>query len=128
MDTTNKAEQRKLRVLVVDDFEPTCKMVSKILKINGFEAFIATSGAEALEFIQSNPVSIILLDIMMPEMDGLEVCRRIKGDDHTSGIKVILFTAFSDPSLITEGQLVGADGFIQKPFEVDEFVRYLEQV
>ena len=128
MNATNTSAHKNLSVLVVDDFEPTCKMVSKILSINGYEAFTATSGAGALQFIENNPVSIVLLDVMMPDMNGLEVCRKIKSVDRNSGIKVILFSAFTDSSIFAEGQLAGADGFVPKPFEIDEFIRYLGEV
>jgi two-component system cell cycle response regulator len=126
MNINKSASRKDVTILIVDDFLPTCKMVSKILDIHGYTTLIADNGLEAIEVVLSQPVDIVLLDVMMPDMNGIEVCRKIKGDPLTAKISVILFTASTDPNVASEGALAGADGFIPKPFNVDEFIRYID--
>jgi putative two-component system response regulator len=102
-------------VLVVDDNRLNLKMMSSILKLNGYSVLQATSGHEALHACQKFDVDLVLLDIMMPEMDGFETCRRLKTQECTRLIPVILLTALDDAQSRLKGIEAGADDFISRP-------------
>jgi diguanylate cyclase (GGDEF)-like protein len=102
------------RLLVVDDQSVNIQALYQIFHAD-HEVFMATSGAQALEICANNPPDLILLDVVMPEMDGLEVCRRLKADPLTANIPVIFVTGQSDPADETRGFETGAVDFITKP-------------
>jgi putative two-component system response regulator len=102
-------------ILVVDDNRLNLKMMSSILKRSGYSVFQATSGNEALHACQKFEVDLVLLDIMMPEMDGFETCRRLKTQERTRLIPVILLTALDDGQSRLKGIEAGADDFISRP-------------
>jgi CheY-like chemotaxis protein len=120
--------EEKSKILIVDDDELTCKLMSRILDIYGYTTIAVNSGKEALEFVQNKPVDIMLVDFMMPEMGGIELCQRLKNNPMTSSIIVILLTASTDSYLDDMTVGAGADGFIRKPFDVENFVGYIEEV
>ena len=103
------------RVLVVDDLPTNVKVLEAKLTAEYFTVITATSGAEALAAAKENAPDIILLDVMMPEMDGFEVCRRLKADTETAHIPVVMVTALSDISDRVTGLEAGADDFLTKP-------------
>ncbi len=103
------------RVLVVDDVLPNVKLLEAKLSSEYFDVICATSGEEALAIIAKSPPDIILLDVMMPGMDGFEVCRRIKADPKASHIPVIMVTALDHPKDRVSGLEAGADDFLTKP-------------
>ncbi len=105
------------RVLVVDDIRPNVKILEAKLSSEYFDVFTAMSGPEALASVEKNQPDIVLLDVMMPGMDGFEVCRRIKADPTTSHIPVIMVTALSDPQDRVQGLDAGADDFLTKPVD-----------
>jgi diguanylate cyclase (GGDEF)-like protein len=104
----------KPRLLVVDD-QPINIQVMYQAFAGDFQVFMATSGEQALTICRSNPPDLVLLDIVMPGMDGFEVCSRLKADAATSHIPVIFVTAHNDPAEETHGLSVGAVDFISKP-------------
>ena len=104
-------------ILIVDDEEMTRQILSKGLTQPGYYLVFAGSGAEALEIVAELAVDLILLDVMMPEMDGLEVCQRLKSNPQWQFIPIILVTALSSKEDLAHGLEVGADDFIAKPFE-----------
>ncbi|MBU2532267.1 MAG: PleD family two-component system response regulator [Alphaproteobacteria bacterium] len=106
------------RILVVDDILANVKLLEARLQAEYFEVLTAYSGAEALEICTRERVDVVLLDVMMPGMDGFEVCRRLKVDPHTQDIPVIMVTALDQPSDKLQGLEAGADDFLTKP--VDE--------
>ncbi len=106
---------KQYRVLVVDDTPANIEMLYAILQAE-FALSVATNGTDALEIARSMPPDIILLDIIMPNMDGYEVCRRLKERPETSGIPVIFVTALSSPVDEEKGFKLGAVDFITKPF------------
>ncbi len=103
------------RVLVVDDILPNVKLLEAKLSCEYYEVITATSGQEALEKIASDNPDIVLLDIMMPGMDGFEVCKRIKSNPDTAHIPVVMVTALTDVQDKVRGLEAGADDFLSKP-------------
>ena len=106
------------RVLVVDDVLPNIKLLEARLSAEYFEVLRATNGPEALSICAQQRCDIVLLDVMMPGMDGFEVCRRLKSDLSTAHIPVVMVTALDQPADRVRGLDVGADDFLTKP--VDE--------
>ena len=106
------------RVLVVDDILANVKLLEARLQAEYFEVLTAYSGAEALELCERERVDVVLLDVMMPGMDGFEVCQRLKADPATQDVPVIMVTALDQPSDKLQGLEAGADDFLTKP--VDE--------
>nr|WP_319388837.1 PleD family two-component system response regulator [uncultured Cohaesibacter sp.] len=103
------------RVLVVDDNPANVKLLEARLSAEYFDVLCASSGLEALEILSLNTVDIVLLDVMMPGMDGFEVCRRIKADPQMMHIPVIMVTALDQISDRVAGLKAGADDFLTKP-------------
>src|ERR1700720_4106123 len=103
------------RVLVVDDVPANAKLLEARLTAEYFDLVTATSGAEALAICERAQCDIVLLDVMMPEMDGLEVCRRLKAGPRTHHIPVVMVTALDQPSDRVRGLEAGADDFLTKP-------------
>lgn len=103
------------RVLVVDDILPNVKLLEAKLSSEYYDVITATSGDEALVKIQNDSPDIVLLDVMMPGMDGFEVCRRIKADPAVAHIPVVMVTALTDSSDRVRGLQAGADDFLSKP-------------
>src|SRR5580693_8229665 len=103
------------RVLVVDDVELNVKLLEAKLSSEYFEVIVADNGEAALELAESELPDIILLDVMMPRMDGFEVCRRLKANPHTTDIPVVMVTALSDVADRLRGLESGADEFLTKP-------------
>jgi len=109
-------------ILIVDDITKNLQVVGTILRQAGYAVTPATSGLEALEGLREKVPDLILLDLMMPEMDGLEVCRRIKSDPATSQIPVIFLTASNEMEHLVQGFEVGAVDYVTKPFNPPELL------
>ena len=103
------------RILVVDDIPANVKLLEVRLLAEYFEVLKAASGAEAIETCEHGKVDVVLLDVMMPGMDGFEVCRRLKSDPSTSHIPVVMITALDQVSDRIKGLEAGADDFLTKP-------------
>ena len=101
------------RVLVVDDIFANVLLLKEKLEAEYFEVFTAFSGADALEKVRRVKPDIVLLDVMMPGMDGIEVCRRIKADMQTQYIPVIMVTALNQPEDRVRSLEAGADDFLK---------------
>lgn len=111
----------KTKVLIVDDDERNCRILQEILG-GEFDLETAINGTEALRCVASFSPDIILLDIMMPDMDGLEVTRQIRNDDRHKNIKIILVSGKARLEERLEGYEAGADDYVTKPFDDDEFL------
>lgn len=109
-------------ILVVDDVQQNIQVVGAMLRAAGYSLMPANSGAAALQRVQKKLPDLILLDLMMPEMDGLEVCRRLKADPLTQAIPVIFLTASNEMDHLVSGFQVGAVDYITKPFNPPELM------
>jgi type IV pilus assembly protein PilB len=111
-----------LRILIVDDDEDIKTVVRMALRQLPVPTEIRTAsdGVEALESISKQPADLVILDVMMPRMDGLTACQRLRGDVRTAFIPIMMMTASADESNRTQGYLVGTDDYINKPFSVTE--------
>lgn len=109
-------------ILIVDDMPDQIAYESAILKAEGYRVFAAVSGKTAFDFLSSKKPDLIVLDIKMSDMDGLEVCRRIKSNSETEDIPVIFVTANASPEIITEGFAVGCCDYVTKPFIKTEYL------
>jgi DNA-binding response OmpR family regulator len=106
-----------MKLLLVED-DPDIQLVARAaLKRAGFQVQVAGNGAAALDAVTADRPDVVLLDWMMPEMDGPEVCRRLKHNSLTAGIPVIFLTARSQQAEIARGLAMGAAGYIVKPFD-----------
>ncbi|MER8026384.1 MtrAB system response regulator MtrA [Glutamicibacter protophormiae] len=109
----------KARILVVDDDEALSEMIGIVLQNDGFEASFCYDGSGALEaFRESNP-DLVLLDLMLPGIDGIEVCKQIRAE---SDVPVVMLTAKSDTADVVRGLESGADDYVPKPFKPAELV------
>jgi len=110
------------RVLVVDDEPDVCRLVTYSLDKAGFETRSAATAAEALLSAARNKPAVVVLDVGLPDMSGVDVCRRLRDDAELSGIGILMLTALgADHDRIT-GLEAGADDYVVKPFNVDELV------
>ncbi|MBS1233693.1 MAG: histidine kinase [Bacteroidetes bacterium] len=109
-------------VLIVDDMPKNIQLLGSILKKEPLEIEFATSGKEALEWLGSKHFDLVLLDIMMPEMDGFEVCKRIKEKPETADVAVIFITAKTDIQSVVLGFEAGAVDYLTKPFNKNELI------
>jgi len=107
----------KNKILVVEDEESLLKLESILLTSKGYEVKGVSNGQAALDAIAEEHPDLVLLDIMLPEIDGFEVCRRIKSNEATRNIPVIMLTAKKTRDDMARGEKVGADWYITKPFK-----------
>lgn len=108
-------------VLVVDDLDTNARLMEAVLSPRGFRVMTALSGPDALEVLGREEVDLVLLDILMPGMDGYEVCRRIRADDRTAFLPVVMVTASGDQEKLHAIE-AGADDFVTKPFDHAELL------
>jgi len=118
--TEDVSPDAKGDILIVDDTAANLQLLSGMLKGQGYRTRLARSGAAALRAAESQSPDLILLDIMMPEMDGYEVCRRLKADEHLSGIPVIFLSALGETEDKVEAFAAGGADYVTKPFQFDE--------
>ncbi|MGA7933855.1 MAG: hybrid sensor histidine kinase/response regulator [Kovacikia sp.] len=109
------------RILVVDDLPDNCFLIQTLLQEEGYQIDVVNSGRDALRYIEQSPPSLLLLDVMMPGMDGFEVTRQIRQNPNLPFLPILLITAYDQPS-VARGLDIGADEFIRKPVEFDELV------
>ncbi len=105
-----------VKILIVDDIPDTGRFLARVVKDRGYDASVASNGHQALELAMAERPDVILLDVMMPGMDGIEVCRRLKADGKLRNIPVILVTAKDLDADVVRGLDAGADDYVTKPF------------
>lgn len=125
-DEDNKGN--KTRILCVDDEPHNLVLMDALLSPGGYEVVSAVNGEEALEIIRTEQIDICLLDVMMPGLDGFEVCRLIKSDEERSNIPVIMLTAHNDMEKRIQGTDAGAEDFITKPFDSAEVLARIKML
>jgi len=116
------------KILLVDDDADTLRLVGLMLQRQGYEVRVASSGEQALTMIQSEMPDLVLLDIMMPEMDGYEVARRLRSEAETADIPIIMFTAKSQVDDKVLGFESGADDYLTKPTQPRELYAHIKAV
>jgi len=114
--------EEKAKILIVDDDEFNVDILEQSLNLEGYDTISVRSGKEAIEAVKNLNVDLVLLDIMMPDMNGYEVCKIIKSDKKISYIPVIMLTAKKDRSDKVQGLDIGADDYVTKPFHKEELV------
>jgi len=116
----------KTRLLIVDDNEGVRHLVSRWLERAGFAVEEARDGTEAVAMVRGNPPDVILADIRMPKMDGIELARAVKSE--FPHIKIILMTAYSSPQTIAQARREGVDDYLEKPFTKDQVEKIATEV
>jgi DNA-binding response OmpR family regulator len=116
------------RILIVDDEPSIIVPLQFLMEQNGYEVAVAFSGEEAMETIAGNPPDLILLDIMLPIIDGFEVCQRVRENPDWNHIRIILLTAMGSDANVAKGLALGADAYITKPFSNSEVVAKVKEL
>jgi twitching motility two-component system response regulator PilH len=115
-------------ILIVEDSIFQREMMTDLLKANGLEVTHASDGAEALEAIHKAPPDLVVLDIVMPRMNGYELCRRLKSDPKTQNVPVVICSSKGEEFDRYWGMKQGADAYIAKPFQPIELVGTVKQL
>ena len=111
-------ENRKKQILIIEDEPDIQELLSFNLDNNGYKVYTASNGEKGLEVARKEHPDLILLDLMLPGINGLDVCRIIKSDQDTSGISIIMLTALGQEEDIIKGLETGADDYVTKPFSL----------
>jgi CheY-like chemotaxis protein/transcriptional regulator with XRE-family HTH domain len=125
---TGREERTRTRVLIVEDDEDCATILGKLLTVYGYQACTARSGAEALEWLRTGRCELVLLDGIMPDMDGLEVLRRLQADRGLREIPVIIVSAKTQAQDVVGGLRLGAADYVTKPFHIRELLARIEAV
>ncbi len=116
------------KVLIVEDSLTQRELIAQLLKANGLEVSTAADGMEAMEKIKNNPPDVVILDIILPKMNGYEICRKIKADAKTQNLAVVMCSAKKEEFDRYWGMKQGADAYIAKPFHPQELVGTIKQL
>ena len=116
------------RILVVDDDEPSRTLAERVLTRGGFHVETAANGAEALEKAAAFEYDLIVLDVMMPHMDGFEVCTRLQQNVDTADLPVVMLTALDSLNDVAKATQAGAKWFVTKPFDSKYLLRRIRQI
>ena len=120
------SEVRDATLLIVDDKPQNLRLISDFLAEHGFDLMLTRSGAQALDKARLATPDLVLLDVRMPDMDGFEVCRRLKADARTANVPVIFMTAVDDTAHKVEGFVLGAVDYITKPIQREELLARIQ--
>ena len=119
---------KRNRILVVEDEESLLKLESILLTSKGYDVAGVMDGRSALEYVAATPPDLVLLDVMLPEMDGFEVCSRLKADPSTAHIPIVLLTAKKNGQDFQRGREACADAYITKPFKSVKVIETIENL
>jgi len=114
------------KILVIDDDPSVRSLVADSLEIEGYEVCTAEDGFAGLRAIESQKPDCVLLDVMMPGLDGHQVLQRIRAAEERPALPVVMLTAYSDDATAWQAWTEGVDYFLPKPFDADELLRYLD--
>jgi CheY-like chemotaxis protein len=123
----NQERQNRFAILVVDDEEEIRTVMRLTLTLAGYEVREAEDGESALESVQINPPDLILLDVLMPGMDGFEVCRQVRADPATAHIPILILSARTDSLSREAGFRAGATKYLTKPISPPQLLRYIAE-
>ncbi len=115
-------------ILIVEDSATQAAQIKYLLENHHYLTEVAHDGQQALVWLSKHKPSLVISDIVMPEMNGFELCEKIKSDEHTENIPVILLTSLSDPEEVIEGLSCGADSFITKPYDNDYLISNIKKI
>ncbi len=115
------------RVLVVDDDPAILEICSDLLETEGYSVMVATNGRQALEQIETDRPAAVLMDIMMPVLDGVTTCRQMKADPHLARIPVVLMSARTNLNRANQ-ELICADALVAKPFDIDHLLNTIHSL
>jgi two-component system NtrC family sensor kinase len=116
------------RILLVDDNTTNLQVLFQALSPEGYELLVAQSGEQALEAVQDAKPDLILLDVKMPGIDGFETFRRLRADDETAMIPIVFISAHANVESMEEAKVLGAEGYLTKPFQFDEVIAKVRAV
>jgi excisionase family DNA binding protein len=120
---TDALESGKRKVLLVDDDAELVELMSKVLEEDGrFEVRIASNGFDAGMMVKEYRPDLIVLDVMLPDINGKEVCHRVRGDSSLEGVRILCISGMIEEDKIQELRLSGADDFLHKPFEIEYLI------
>lgn len=119
---------KRSKILVVEDEESLLKLESILLTSKGYDVDGVMDGRSALEYVAATPPDLVLLDVMLPEIDGFEVCSRLKADPSTAHIPIVLLTAKKNGQDFQRGREACADAYITKPFKSVKVVETIENL
>lgn len=119
---------RKAKILLIDDHRTVLRLLEAILKLKGYELLYAENGQQGMAMARQERPDLILLDVMMPEIDGFKVCQYLKGQPDTAKIPVVFLTARGAEDDLETGRKVGAEGFMTKPFLAREVLDTIERL
>lgn len=128
MSVEERSKNNRTEILVVEDSSTQAEQLKYILEKAGYYALVASNGKEAFSLISKHKPTIVISDIVMPEMDGYELCQQIKADGNLRDIPVILLTALSDPSDVIKGLKYGADHFVTKPYDENYLLARIQYI
>ncbi|MDY6965420.1 MAG: response regulator [Halobacteriota archaeon] len=123
-----KMADTRTKILIVDDEIDTLTPLKKALEVEGYAVVDAMDGLSALEKARSERPDLILLDLMLPEMDGYEVCQKLRGDPLTDHIPIVMLTCVGEVDSKVKGIEMGADDYITKPFNLSELKARVKMV
>ncbi|RQD80598.1 response regulator [Methanosalsum natronophilum] len=124
----NKLTDTREKILIVDDEMDTLLTTKRALEIDGYNVIEANDGKKALEIIRIENPDIILLDLMLPEMDGFDVCKKVKTDPLYGHIPIIMLTAKGEIKDKVDGIEIGADDYVTKPFNLSELKARIKMI
>ncbi|MDC4223883.1 MAG: response regulator [Candidatus Manganitrophus sp.] len=110
------------QILIVDDNEDSCQVFTRFLRKEGYEVILASDGDEGLQKIEQSRPDLVLLDVMLPGINGFEVCRRVKNNPSLRSIPIFIITAGIDPALQEQGLNVGAEELLSKPVRQPDLI------
>jgi DNA-binding response OmpR family regulator len=114
------------KILIVEDDPTTVQLIEFLLKKNNFEVLIAYNGEEALQITKKEKSDLILMDVMMPKMDGIEAIEKLKKDENTRDIPIVILSALGQEMDVMRGLQAGASGYIVKPFSPKELLEEIK--
>ncbi len=116
------------RILIVDDEPNIVVSLEFLMKREGFETIVAGDGEAALAAVADRSPDLVVLDVMLPKMNGFEVCQRIRSDPRRQGLKILMLTAKGRDTEVAKGIGLGADAYVTKPFSTKDLVAQIKQM